>query len=467
MKKENFNRVLSKKDTLALSFGAMIGWGWVVLAGNWIKSAGTLGSIIAFLLGGIMVVFVGLTYAELTSAMPKCGGEHVFSKRALGKNASFVCTWAIILGYVSVVAFEAVALPTVVEYLFPSYLKFKMYTIVGYDVYLTWALVGITASIIVTVFNYYGVKPLAVMQGAVTIMVGLIGLSFFGGAVANGSVQHIDPLFIDGMKGILTVAIMTPFMFVGFDVIPQAAEEIDMPFDQLGKLLITSVLMAIVWYIMIIVGVGLALPKSALETSSIAAADGMQAVFFNSSWASKAMIIAGIGGIITSWNSFFVGGSRAIYALAESGQLPPFLAKLHPKYKTPTNAILLIGFLSSLAPLFGRPMLVWLVNAGGLTIVLAYFMVAVSFLVLRYKEPEMPRPYKIKNGKIVGYIASILSLGMILLYLPAAPAALVWPYEWMIIIGWSVLGAIFFVSNKLYSVETTVDQSVLEGSETI
>lgn len=78
-----------QKDIIALAFGAMIGWGWVVLTGEWIMMAGTLGAILGFVFGGIMVLFVGLIYAELTSAMPQCGGEHVFSYRALGEKASF------------------------------------------------------------------------------------------------------------------------------------------------------------------------------------------------------------------------------------------------------------------------------------------------------------------------------------------------------------------------------------------
>lgn len=446
---EKFTKVLSQKDVLALAFGAMIGWGWVVLAGSWVKSAGSIGATIAFALGGIMVLFVGLTYAELTAAMPKCGGEHVFSHRALGHGASFICTWSIILGYVSVVAFEAVALPTVIEYLFPAYKQGYMYSVAGWDVYFTWVLVGVAASVAVTILNYVGVKPAAVFGGAVTIMIAVVGLSFFGGALANGETSNLAPYFVDGTKGIFAVAIMTPFMYVGFDVIPQAAEEIDMPPAAIGKVLILSVILAVFWYAMIIFGVSMALNHEQLAATQLATADSMQAVFFNSTLASKVLIIAGIGGIITSWNSFFVGGSRAIYAMAECGMLPKFLANLHPKYKTPTNAILLIGVVSSLAPLFGRKMLVWLVDAGGLTIVIAYFLVALSFLVLRFREPKMPRPYRIKGGKTVGVIAMALSLGMILLYLPGAPAALVWPYEWAIVICWSVLGAILLLWARL------------------
>ena len=444
----NFTRVLAKKDVLALSFGAMIGWGWVVLAGSWVQTAGALGAILAFILGGIMVLFVGLTYAELASAMPKCGGEHVYTYRALGRNASFICTWAIILGYVSVVAFEAVAFPTVIEYLFPSYIQGHMYSVAGYEVYLTWVLVGVVSSLAITAINYVGIKPAAVLQGVLTILIALVGLAFFGGALANGQTSNLQPLFVDSMKGVLAVAVMTPFMYVGFDVIPQAAEEINIPFKTIGKILVMSVVMAIGWYVMIIYGVSLALSEAQMAASKLVTADAMQAVFFNSGIASKILIIAGIGGILTSWNSFFVGGSRAIYSMAESKMLPGFLAYIHPKYKTPVNAVLLIGILSSLAPLFGRKMLVWLVDAGGLAIVIAYLIVAISFMVLRYREPEMKRPYKVPAGNFVGIMAIILSFAMATLYMPGAAAALVWPYEWAIIGGWTLLGAAFYIWAK-------------------
>lgn len=136
--KSKFGKVLNRKDVFGLAFGAMIGWSWVTMSGTWISGAGTLGAIMAFVVGGILVLFVGLTYAELTPAMPQCGGEHVFSFRALGKNFSFVCTWAIILGYIGVVAFEAVAFPTVIQYIAPNFMQGYMYTVAGFDVYVSW-----------------------------------------------------------------------------------------------------------------------------------------------------------------------------------------------------------------------------------------------------------------------------------------------------------------------------------------
>lgn len=448
-KEDKFERVLNKKDVFVLAFGAMIGWGWVVLSGEWILKAGTVGAMIAFTLGGLMVLFVGLTYAELTAAMPKCGGEHVFSYRALGRNASFICTWAIVLGYISVVAFEAVAFPTVMQYLFPSYMKVHLYSVAGFDIYLTWLLVGVISSILIAAVNYFGVKPAARFQGILTIVIAIIGLSLITGSLFNGEVSNVQPLFKDGVNGIIAVAVMTPFMYVGFDVIPQAAEEMNIPFKKIGQILILSVVMAVVWYVAIIGGVSLAMSSTQIETSELVTADAMANVFFNSPIASKVLIIGGIAGILTSWNSFYVGGSRAIYSMAESGMLPSFLARLHPKYKTPCNAVILVGVISSLAPFLGRKMLVWLSDAGGLTIVVAYLIVSISFLVLRKKEPEMSRPYKVKHGKLVGTIAVIMCVVLAIMYLPGSPAALVWPYEWGILIAWTVLGSVFFVWAKV------------------
>lgn len=448
-KEDKFERVLNKKDVFVLAFGAMIGWGWVVLSGEWILKAGTVGAMIAFALGGLMVLFVGLTYAELTAAMPKCGGEHVFSYRALGRNASFICTWAIVLGYISVVAFEAVAFPTVMQYLFPSYMKVHLYSVAGFDIYLTWLLVGVISSILIAAVNYFGVKPAARFQGILTIVIAIIGLSLITGSLFNGEVSNVQPLFKDGVNGIIAVAVMTPFMYVGFDVIPQAAEEMNIPFKKIGQILILSVVMAVVWYVAIIGGVSLAMSSTQIETSELVTADAMANVFFNSPIASKVLIIDGIAGILTSWNSFYVGGSRAIYSMAESGMLPSFLARLHPKYKTPCNAVILVGVISSLAPFLGRKMLVWLSDAGGLTIVVAYLIVSISFLVLRKKEPEMSRPYKVKHGKLVGTIAVIMCVVLAIMYLPGSPAALVWPYEWGILIAWTVLGSVFFVWAKV------------------
>ncbi len=442
MSNGSFVRLLGRRDVLALAFGAMIGWSWVVLTGTWITSAGTVGAVIAFLVGGTAIALIGLTYAELASALPFVGGEHVYSERALGSGASFICTWAIVLGYVSVVAFEAVALPTVAGSLLPGLDNVYIWSIADWDVYLTWVMVGVGGAIVMTATNILGIKTASILQASVVAIILVVGIIFVAGASLTGNAENLEPLFEDGVWGITLVLVMVPFMFVGFDVIPQAAEEIDLPFGDIGKVLMISVGMAVLWYALIVFGVGYVMGTDALLQSDPATSVASGVVY--GIWGERLLLLAGLAGILTSWNAFLVGGSRAIYALAQAGQLPAFLGRLHPRYNTPVNAILLIGGLSMLAPFFGRQALVWLVDAGGLGIVVAYAMVAVSFLVLRYREPELERPYKVPAGPLVGTLALIVSVGLGLLYMPGSPAHLVWPEEWAIVIAWTLLGAVFY-----------------------
>ena len=257
----NFLRVLGRREVLALAFGAMIGWSWVVLSGTWIFSAGTVGAILAFLFGGIVMLVIGLTYAELASALPFAGGEHIYSHRALGAGASFICTWAIILGYVSVATFEAVALPTVLDSLIPGLDKGFLWQIAGWNVYFTWVLTGVAGTLAMTILNVRGVRMTAIVQSVVVLVILIVGALFVSGALFTGEVANMQPLLKDGASGIALVLVMVPFMFVGFDTIPQAAEEIDLPFKDIGRVLIVSVLMAIVWYSLIVLGVGLPLTQ--------------------------------------------------------------------------------------------------------------------------------------------------------------------------------------------------------------
>lgn len=453
IKTSKFNKVLSAWDVLVIAFGAMIGWGWVVSTGDWIMNGGVAGAMLGFVIGGMMVFFVGLTYAELTSAMPQCGGEHVFSFRAMGPLGSFVCTWAIVLGYVSVVCFEACALPTIVTYVYPDFLQGYLYTAAGFDIYASWLAVAVLTAAVITYINIIGTKTAAMVQTALTVVIGGVGVLLVAAAAVTGTEANLEgQLFMgasaaDMLKGTLAVAVVTPFYFIGFDVIPQAAEEISVPLRNIGRILILSIVLAVVFYALIIFGVGLVMSHGDIALSMASAgglvtADAMAAAFGSSAMA-KVLIVGGLCGIVTSWNSFLIGGSRAMYAMAESYMIPRVFAKLHDTYKTPVNALLLIGFLSAAAPFFGRRMLVWVVDAGNFGCCAAYCMVAVSFLILRRKAPDMARPYKVKHYRFIGAMAVLMSGFMAAMYIiPGSGAALV-PQEWMMVLGWCVLGAVF------------------------
>jgi len=456
-KASSFDRVLSSWDIMMIAFGAMIGWGWVVSSGDWIEKGGIIGGALGFAVGGAMVFLVGLTYAELTGMMPQCGGEHVFSHRALGPLGSFACTWAIVLGYASVACFEACALPTIITYLWPDFLQGYLYTVAGFDVYSSWLAVGSTLALFIAYVNIRGVKTAAFLQTVLTVIIGGIGLllvaaSAFTGSEANFAGQFFAADGGDMLHSVMAVALVTPFFFIGFDVIPQAAEEINVPLRKIGRILILSVVLAVAFYAAVILAVGYVMPPEAIAASmggsGLVTADAMARAFGSSSMA-KVLIIGGMCGIVTSWNAFLMGGSRAMYSMAESYMIPRCFAKLHPRYKTPVNALLLIGALTFIAPLFGRKMLVWVVDAGNFGCCLAYCMVAVSFLVLRKREPEALRPYRVTHYRLVGLLACLMSAFMVGMYIvPGSVAALAWQ-EWIMVAGWIVLGVVFGVACKL------------------
>ena len=440
-------KALSRREVITLSFGAMIGWSWVLLTGDWLIRAGSLGTTIAFVVGGFAVLLISLTYAELAAAMPKAGGEHVYTFRALGFTPSFICSWAIVMAYVTVCVFESAALPTALEYLFPNLRAGYLWSVQDSDVYISMVAIGIGGAVVMTYINYIGIRFAAIVQTIVTALFFLVGISLFTGAFTFELTGEPIPLFSKGAVGILGVLVMVPAVMVGFDVIPQSAEEINLEPKLIGKLLVLSVGLAVLWYILITLCVSFSLNVDQLNASSMATADANRAVW-QSQLAGNLMILAGVGGILTSWNAFIIGGSRVIYALAQSGMLPAAFARLHPRYNTPYVAILVIGLLSCISPFFGRTILVWLVDAGSFAVVNAYGMVALAFLALRRKEPDMARPFKVRFGKPVGYSALIMSICLGSLYLPWSPSALIWPYEWMMVLGGAFVGLVFYIIAK-------------------
>lgn len=474
-KSGSFKRVLNTGDILVVAFGAMIGWGWVVSSGGWIQNAGVLSSVLGFVIGGVMLYFVGLTYAELTPALPKAGGEHVFSFKAFGPTGSFVCTWALILSYVGVVCFEACSLPTIVQYIFPGFVKGYMYSVAGFDIHATWVLLATLVTIAITWVNIRGVKAAAIFQTILTVTIALVGILLVAASAFRGSPANLEGQWMVGdgafpvARNMLSVAVVAPFFLMGFDVIPQVAEEINIPLRKIGWLLLASILFAVAFYALVIFGIGYVLDTRAVADSmagsGLVAADAMARAFGSAAMA-KVLIVGGLCGIATSWNAFFIGGSRAIFSMAKARMIPRRFSKVHPRYKTPVNALLLICVLSLIAPFFGKTALVWIADTASFACCIAYGIVALSFLRLRRTAPDMHRPFKVRLHWPVGIVAALMSGVMVVMFILPGTGCTLAPQEWVIVGGWTVLGVLFYISSKLVYRERfgTVDLSSIEGN---
>lgn len=454
---QDLQRVLRTRDVIMLAFGAMIGWGWVVSSGQWIQAGGVLGTVLGFMIGGIMIYLVGLTYAELTPAMPKSGGAMNFSYAAFGPTGSYITIWALALSYIGVVCFEACSFATIMQYVVPDFLQGYLYTVAGYDVYLSWVAVAIIASLLIIYVNYLGTKTAARFQNILTSIIAGVGLILVAGSAFNGDVENLTVQAFVGestgniISNIFKVAIMTPFFLFGFDIIPQAAEEINVPLKRLGRLMVLSIALAVIFYAMVVVAIGLlmnpAMIQASMASTGMVTADAIAVAFSNAAM-TKVLIIGGLCGIVTTWNSFLIGGSRVLFSMSKVRMLPSIFSRLHPKYKTPYVAILFLGAMSIVAPFFGRVMLVWIVDAANFACCVAYGLVALSFLVLRKKRPDMPRPYRVSNGMLVGVLATIMASFMAVMYIiPGTNCSLIWQ-EWVIVGGWTFVGLFLGIRAK-------------------
>ncbi|WP_051280517.1 APC family permease [Anaerovorax odorimutans] len=456
---QTLEKSFSTKDVLAMAFGTMIGWGWIMLSGQWAADAGMVGAIIAYVVGALLCVFVGLTYAELTPAIPCTGGGVVFSYRAMGYWPAVIAGLATAFAYLGVAAWEGPAFATAVNYVFPIPSIGFLWNIGGYDIYASWALVAIIASIVITIVNIKGAKQAAIFQTIATAGIICVGILFLSGGIAFGGTENVTPL-ITSFKGFSAVLLMVPAMFVGFDVIPQSAGEMNVPLKRIPIILILSICAAAIWYMLMIFATCMSAPAAVRMEGTIPVADAMAFAFGNPVWG-KICIIGAICGILTSWNGFLYGGARVLFALANAKMLPAFLGKIHPKHHTPVNAIILCGVISTFSCFLGKGALEWFVNASSFGVVIMYAMVVLSFIFLRVREPNMVRPYKVKYAKLVGVLAIGVSCFFAYMYLPMGPSPLA-PIEWSFVIGWFIFGlCLAFYAKNRYKHVTEEERSIM------
>ena len=442
MKEHNLKKTLSFKDTLILAFSTMIGWGWVSLTGVWSSQGGVIGASLAFVLGAILCIFVGLVYSELTPMLPYAGGELVFSYKAMGYHASWFTGWMITFAYIGVAAWEGPALATAIDYIIPIPRIGYLYTIAEFEVYLSWLIIPAIVGIVLMYINFRGINVSAKFQAIVTMILALGGVFFAITTLFTGDVSNAQPL-ITNSKGFFSVVLAVPAMFVGFDVIPQAAEEMNLPIKKIPKAIIASICMAAGWYIIMIISASFSAPSEVLKEGGLTVVNAIN-YSTGATFAGKLIIISAIMGILSSWNGFIIGATRVLYSMGRAKMLPSVFGTLHVKYKTPYFATIFIGAITIFTPLLGKNSLGWFVNASSFGTVIAYFMVALSFFVLRIKCPNEKRPFRVKCGKLIGITTIIICVFFISLYLPIGPSSLI-DIEWLIVLLWIFIGVVFYL----------------------
>lgn len=440
----------------ALAFGSMIGVGWVTAVGSWLTGAGPLGAMIAFIAGGAIMLLVGLCYAEATPMLPLAGGEVAYAYSAFGTAKAFIVGWCLAIGYIAISGFEAISIGKVLGYMLPSLDRGLLYEFVGSPVYAPHLLLAIGCTALITWMHYRGVSFAAAVQRWLLIAFVIVCAVFIVSGFAIGSFENLYPLFPSGdgftdkLSGVLIVVVTVPFWFVGFDIIPQAAEEASVSVKprRLAVLIVASIAAAAIFYILIVISVAMVVPRAAIAGSPLPAAHAFQAAF-GSPVIANAVLIAAVLGLLTSWNGFFLAGSRVVFALGRGRIISKQFGETHPTYGSPHRAVLLTGGLTLLAPLLGRDALLSIVNSGSFFIVVAFLGVSLSVLKLRKSRADLDRPFILRGGSAIPLLAALGSMGMLAaMVVPGSPAALAWPTEILILGVFSICGIVFWVGAR-------------------
>ena len=433
----------------------MVGVGWVVYAGQWLQSGGILGAVLAFVIGGIFLIPVGKCYAELTAALPVTGGEVAFTYKAFGSLTAFFTAWALSLGYISITPFETIATGTMVEAIFPSLATSALYEIGGYRIAWSTIIPGVCAAVWIIWLNWRGAKNSARFQ--TVVMVGMLITTGLFCVVAfwKGELRNLQPLFVgDGQwwaiapASIASVLVVVPFFLTGFDCIPQAAEEagLKMPSRQLGTAIVTTIVIGMVFYVLVILALGVSVSGTNLQ-GIVADKDKlpMAAVFresFHNEWAAKLVLLTALLGIVSTLNGMFMAATRLLFAQGRGGLLPHWFAELHPVHHTPKNAILFVGTLAILGPFFGKAGLLHIVNSYSFVISCVLLVTAICTLRLRRIAPDLARPYRIHILTIWCAIAVGLFL-VGLMVVPGSPGQME-KAEFITVAIWLAVGTVFY-----------------------
>ena len=449
-KRVKLKRVMRPIDVWGLALGAIIGWGCFVLPGTaFLPKAGPGGTAMGMLIGALLIIVIAVSYGYLIRKFPISGGEFIYAKEAFGKRNAFVCGWAMILAYWSLIPLNATALAMISRYLFPGIVQQGLlYEIAGWEVYAGEVILASAAIILMALLNIRGIKQAAWIQTAIALtLVGcILVITFLVFCISDWS--NLAPAFPEGRrwwKGVFSIVAMAPWAFIGFDCIPQSAEEYNFSHKKSTFIMISAVLVAAILYIAVcaVTAVGVE-PWQQLLDSRNAWPTGY---VVRNTMGLAGIIVLGVAmfcAVVSGMNAFYISTSRLMYAMAKEGSLPKWFEHLSPKYGTPTNAIIFTMAMSLFAPWFGREILLWIVDMTSVGAAIVFAYTTGSAAVIGYRNGS-------KKYAVFGIIGCLFSLFFLsLLIIPGMPGYLSIQSR-VVLFVWILIGVLFyFIIRKSY-----------------
>jgi len=442
--------------------------GWILLAGlgisyvisgdfaGWnfgIAEAGWGGFAIAAGLMALMYFCLVLSLAEMSASIPAAGGGYSFARQVMGPAGGFLTGLAILIEYALAPAAIVIFIGSAVEALtgFNGPIVYALF----YAVFIAIHLIG-AGEALKTMMVISGLAVFAILATAIALLGDFDSTKLFDIA-ASADVAGATEMLPLGWYGVWAALPFAMWLFLAVEGVPLAAEEAKDPAKDVPKGIIAAMVFLLFTAALVLFLVPSATGAEAIGKSAVPLVDALNATG-NTTLATTVNVL-GLAGLIASFFSIIYGYSRLIFALSRAGYLPKFLS-LTSKRKTPTWALIVPGVLGFLASLSGEGDLMLAMAVVGATI--SYALMSFSHILLRVKNPEMPRPYKTPGGTVTSGIAFVLSLVALTGVYAFDPRA----FFYTIILY--VIGALYyFLYSKNHLVAKTADEefAMLEQAE--
>jgi len=435
-------RVLGVPGLIAVGLGTMLG-GIFTTIGVGTLEAGP-GVIAAFLLSGVVCLFVSLCYAELASMVPIAGSAYTYAYATLGEAVAWIIGWDLILEYGISVAPVAASWSGYAQSFLQNYgivlpdwakVAHLAFARNGIDVAHTQVdLLALLVVLAITALIAIGIKESTSVNG-VLVVVQIVAIAVFVlallGALHPG---NYHPAFPRGLHGVVTGAALVFFAYIGFDTVTVASEEARVPERDVPRAVIGSLAIGAVLYLAIAcVTVGV-VPWAHIDKDA-GMADAVRRAG-NNPYVAAVVTAGAIAGTTTVMLTSLLGQVRIFYVMARDRMLPPFVARVNARTRTPLVTTLATGIIVSvLAGIVPLDILLSLVNIGTLS---AFAIVCAGVLVLRYVRPHARRPFRVPFGPVVAVLGCVLCLYLMIGGLSGG--------TWLRFIGWFLVGAIVYAA---------------------
>jgi APA family basic amino acid/polyamine antiporter len=391
----------------AVVVGTIIGSGIFLVPAEMMQAVGSAKLVyLAWLVGGLLSFFGALTYAELGAMKPQAGGEYVYVRDAYGPLGGFLYawTWFVIAKPASVATIATGLVRILGTFSIFSFFSENIFSasVLSHPVAVTWGqLVAIAAAVLISVLNYVGVKKAGEFQLAFTmlkvvIILGIVVVCFSGaGTVTGRGWSNFAGTFAGakgGIAGFMAALVAALWAYDGWNDLNMVAGEVKHPGRNIPIALIAGVATVGVLYVLVNAGVQYVLPANAIAASQRPASDAVALVMgrMGASIVSAGMAIS----MLVTLNGTIMSGARVPFAVARDGYFFSALAEVHPRFHTPSVAIVLQAVLSIMLLLLGgnfRQLFSIAIFAEWL-----FYMIAGSTVfVFRWRDPKAVRPYRV------------------------------------------------------------------------